>query len=136
MIALLLVVLAAPPSSVPTGSTPSTQPAENARSAVAPAYLQFVAELERGINAREASALDAHLDLEKLLERTTRGISAPAGFAEGFKNGVRSAKNGSLGQRVVAGLGEDGSFQLLRLRMEEGAPRALFRLLPPGGGVN
>ncbi|MCY1080506.1 hypothetical protein [Archangium lansingense] len=126
MLSLLLLVLAAQPTAAPaTAKAPTMDPA----------YVAYSSELEQGINAGDASILDARVDVEKLLERATRDTSAPQVFKDGFATGVRRSGM-QLGKQLVASREDESSFRLLRLRMDGGAPHALYRVVSSQGGVN
>ncbi|HYO74434.1 MAG TPA: hypothetical protein VEU33_51000 [Archangium sp.] len=124
MLTLLLVVLAAQPTAAPTKAP-----------AMDPAYVAYTTELEQGIHAGDGSLLDTRVDMERLLERATRGTSAPKAFHEGFSSGVRRSSM-QLGKQLVVTREDESSFRLLRLRMEGGAPHALYRVMTSEGGVN
>lgn len=126
MLSLLLLVLAAQPTAAPA---PVKAPA------MEPAYVAYTTELEQGINAGDASILDARIDLDRLLERATRGTSVPKTFHDGFASGMRRSGM-QLGKQLVATREDESSFRMLRLRMEGGAPHALFRVITSQGGVN
>ncbi len=123
MISLFLLVLAA--------QTPAA-PASAKGPAMDPAYVAYTAELERGINAGDPSVLDSHFDLERIIERSTRDTSTPKGFAEGFGKGVRRSGI-KLGKQLVDAQDEESDFHLLRLRMDGGAPHALYRVISKAG---
>ncbi len=124
MLTLLLVALAAQPTAAPTKAP-----------AMDPAYVAYTTDLEQGIHAGDSSLLDARVDVERLLERATRGTSAPKTFHDGFATGVRRSGM-QLGKQLVASREDDSSFRLLRLRMEGGAPHALYRIMTTQSGVN
>ncbi|AKJ01822.1 hypothetical protein ATI61_103537 [Archangium gephyra] len=124
MLTLLLVVLAAQPTAAPIKAP-----------AMDPAYVAYTTELEQGIHAGDASLMDTRVDMDRLLERATRGTSAPKAFHDGFASGVRRSGM-QLGKQLVATREDDSSFRLLRLRMEGGAPHALYRVMTSQGGVN
>ncbi|HEY0095274.1 MAG TPA: hypothetical protein VGB96_13160, partial [Archangium sp.] len=126
MLSLLLLVLAAQPTAAPA---PAKAPAMD------PAYVAYTTELEQGINSGDASILDTRVDLERLIERATRDTSVSKTFHDGFTTGMRRSGM-KLGQQLVASRDEDSSFHLLRLRMDGGAPHALFRVVSTQGGVN
>jgi tetratricopeptide (TPR) repeat protein len=92
----------------------------------------FTEELEQGITAGDASVLDTRIDLERLIERSTRDTSTPKTFAEGFAKGMRRSGM-NLGKQLVDARDEESDFHLLRLRMERGAPRALYRVISKAG---
>jgi tetratricopeptide (TPR) repeat protein len=124
MLTLLLLVLAAQPTAAPTKAP-----------AMDPAYVAYTTELEQGIHAGDATLLDTRVDMDRLLERAMRGTSAPKAFHDGFASGVRRSGM-QLGKQLVATREDDSSFRLLRLRMEGGAPHALYRVMTSQGGVN
>jgi predicted negative regulator of RcsB-dependent stress response len=126
MLSLLLLVLAAQPTAA---AAPAKAPAMD------PAYVAYTTELVQGINAGDASILDARIDVEQLLERATRNTSAPKAFKDGFATGVRRSGM-QLGKQLIASREDDSSFHLLRLRMEGGTPHALYRVVSSQGGVN
>ncbi len=124
MLSLLLLVLAAPPTATPTKAP-----------AMDPAYVAYTTELEQGIDAGDASILDARIDVDQLLERATRGTSVPKQFHDGFVSGVRRSGM-QLGKQLVASREDESTFRMLRLRMDGGAPHALFRVITSQGGMN
>jgi tetratricopeptide (TPR) repeat protein len=125
MLPLLLVLLSAQPATVAPAPT-APAPAMDA------AYVAFTEELEDGINSGDGSALDAHVDLERLIERCTRNTSAPSNFAEGFAKGMRRS-GVNMGKQLVEARDEESDFHLLRLRMDGGTPHALYRVLSKAG---
>jgi tetratricopeptide (TPR) repeat protein len=124
MLSLVLLVLAAQPTAAPapTAKAPTMDAA----------YVAFTDELEDGINSGDPSVLDTRIDLERLIERATRDTSAPKVFAEGFAKGMRRSGM-NLGKQLVDARDEDSDFHLLRLRMERGAPHALYRVISKTG---
>jgi tetratricopeptide (TPR) repeat protein len=129
MLPLLLLLLAAKPAAAPAPAAPAPVTQAPAMDA---AYVAFTQALEDGINAGEASALDAHVDLERLIERSTRDTSAPSQFAEGFAKGMRRS-GVDMGKQLVNARDEESNFHLLRLRMDGGAPHALYRVISKAG---
>ena len=97
-----------------------------------PAYVAYTTELENGINAGDPSMLDSRVDLERLIERSTRDTSTPKGFADGFAKGVRRSGI-NLGKQLVEAQDDESDFHLLRLRMDGGAPHALYRVISQAG---
>jgi tetratricopeptide (TPR) repeat protein len=121
MLSLLLLVLAAQtPAATATGP------------AVDPVFVAYTAELERGISSGDAAVLDSRIDVEQLIARSTRGISAPKGFADGFGQGVRRS-GVPLGKQLVAAWDDESDFHLLRMRMDGTTPHALFRVISKAG---
>jgi tetratricopeptide (TPR) repeat protein len=119
LLPLLLVLATTPP---PPTAAPEAEPV----------YRAFAEELERGITAREASALDNHIDLDRLFERTTQGITAPKKFADGFRRGLHE-KGLQFGKQIVGAMDDSSSFRLLKVRTVKGTPRALFRYASDAG---
>ncbi|MFL5345647.1 MAG: tetratricopeptide repeat protein [Hyalangium sp.] len=120
MLLPLILVLAAAPATPPPASE------------VEPDYLAFLQQAERGINAGQGEALDAHIDIDRLFERISRGVSAPKEFADSFKSGLRS-QGMPFGKQLVTARGANASFHLLNVRREAGLTRALFRASSDAG---
>jgi tetratricopeptide (TPR) repeat protein len=124
MLSLLLLVLAAQPPAAPATAVKAP--------AMDPAYVAYTTELENGINAGDPSMMDSRIDLERLIERSTRDTSTPKGFADGFAKGVRRS-GVNLGKQLVDAQDDESDFHLLRLRMDGGAPHALYRVISKAG---
>lgn len=124
MLPLLLLVLAA--------QTPAAPAATAAAPAIDPVYVAYTTELERGISSGDASVLDSRIDIDQLVARSTRGVSAPKGFADGFGQGVRRS-GVPLGKQIVAAWDDESDFHLLRMRLDGTVPHALFRVISKAG---
>ncbi|MFP2927738.1 tetratricopeptide repeat protein [Pyxidicoccus sp. 3LG] len=126
LLTLLAITSAAP-------AAPSSPPAEEARTApLEPAYLEFAQAVEKGINARNAAALDAHIDIDAIARRSTQGVQVPAEFAKAFTQGLKQSGLG-FGKQLVSTFDDESTFTLLRARSTKGIPRALFRSVTPQG---
>lgn len=121
MLPLLLLVLAAQ-----TPAAPAAAPA------IDPVYVAYTTELERGIGSGDASVLDSRIDIDQLVARSTRGVAAPKGFADGFGQGVRRS-GVPLGKQIVAAWDDESDFHLLRMRLDGTVPHALFRVISKAG---
>lgn len=133
MILPLLTLLALTAAAPAAPAAPPAPPAEEARKApVEPAYLEFAQAVEKGINARDGAALDAHIDIDAIGIRSTQGLKTQPGYAEAFQKGLRQSGLG-LGKQLVSTFNDESSFTLLRVRHLKGAPRALFRTISPQG---
>ncbi|MBZ4416472.1 lipopolysaccharide assembly protein LapB [Myxococcus sp. RHSTA-1-4] len=129
LIALLAVTPAAPPAAA--AQAPAGE--ESRASQLDPAYLAFAQAVEKGINAREADALDAHIDKDAIFKKSTEGVQVPADFAAGFKKGLQQGAALGFGKQLISTFNEESTFTLLRARAVKGVPRALFRSLSTRG---
>lgn len=99
------------------------------------ACLEFAGKIEATINAGDPSLMDGAMDKEELLTRTIRGMDLSDQAKAGIRTGWAGLNMGSavVGQNIKNG----GSYKFLRLRLVDGEPRALFRLINSSeGGVN
>ncbi len=94
------------------------------------------------LQAGEAASAAALVDWDGVVGRATGGfgkspevVAAREAFAARFLESIRSS--GGLTSQVAEAVEQGGSYRLLRMREEDRAPRAVFRLvIPDGGGVN
>jgi tetratricopeptide (TPR) repeat protein len=132
MLLPLLALLAATPATPPAAAqAPAGEESREAR--IDPAYLAFAQALEKGINARDGDALDAHIDRDAIYKKCTDGVKVDPDFAAGFKSGFQKGSALDLGKQLIESFDEESSFTLLRARTVKGVPRALFRSLSARG---
>lgn len=131
MLLPLLALLAATPAA-PTAAAQAPAGEESRDARIEPAYLAFAQAVEKGINARDGSALDAHIDKDAIFKKSTDGVQVPADFAAGFKKGLQQGALG-FGKQLIETFNEESSFTLLRARVIKGVPRALFRAISTRG---
>lgn len=98
----------------------------------------FAEKFTDGIVRGDFAAVSSVFDWSILIDRTLEGVElSPKAQAE-VKSGMNISlrgKNALLGQ-IHQQIASGGSYRLLRIHEVEGRRRALFRLLPAGGGVN
>ena len=97
---------------------------------------------EEALQSGEAASAAVLMDWDGIVARATGGFgrnaeleAAREEFAVKFLESIRSS--GGLTSQLTEAVQQGGSYRLLRMREENGQPRALFRLvIPDGGGVN
>lgn len=97
---------------------------------------------EEGLQAGDAAAAAVLVDWDGIVGRATGGfgkspelVAAREEFAARFLESIRNS--GGLTSQVAEAVEQGGSYRLLRMRDENGQPRAVFRMvIPGGGGVN
>lgn len=97
---------------------------------------------EEALRSGEAASAAVLMDWDGIVARATGGFgrnaeleAAREEFAAKFLESIRSS--GGLTSQLTEAVQQGGSYRLLRMREENGQPRALFRLvIPDGGGVN
>jgi tetratricopeptide (TPR) repeat protein len=95
----------------------------------------FADAVNKAVADRDARAFDDLFDWDAVLDRATDGIDVPAKIRASFLTTLRAGNRG-LGKTVTALCSQGASYTLLRTRTEGDQGRALFRVLPPAGGVN
>ncbi len=95
----------------------------------------FAAALQSALESGKLGALQACVDEVALLEKCTAGIDCDPEYRKGFISGLRKTLLTTFLASIHDGLEQQGTLQLLRIRLHEGQPRPLFRFLQPGGGV-
>ncbi|NMO14282.1 hypothetical protein HPC49_16995 [Pyxidicoccus fallax] len=133
MLLPLIALLATAPAAPAPAADPAPQGEEARGARLEPAYLDFAQAVEKGINARNGEALDAHIDREAIFKRSTAGVQVPPDFAAGFKKGLQQGATLGFGKQLVAAFDEESTFTLLRTRSVKGVPRALFRSVSTRG---
>ncbi|WP_163997141.1 hypothetical protein [Pyxidicoccus caerfyrddinensis] len=133
MLLPLIAILATSPATPPAAAAQAPIGEEARAAQLEPAYLDFARAVEKGINAHDGDALDAHLDKDALFKKTTEGVQVPANFAAGFRKGLNQGSALGFGKQLVSAFDEESTFTLLRARAVKGVPRALFRLVSTRG---
>lgn len=114
------------PTAQKTGAAPAASPAADQK------LVAFAREIEKGLAAGKAEALDSRVDAAAIAEAATARVAAPPQAIAGFKAGV--TEQFSIGTQLVRELKAPGSsYKFLRLKRADDETRALFRLLTPGG---
>ncbi|QSQ24435.1 tetratricopeptide repeat protein [Pyxidicoccus parkwayensis] len=135
MLLPLIALLAIAPTESPAAAAQPPTGEEAPAAQLEPAFLDFARAVEKGMNARDGDALDAHLDTEALFKKTIEGVKVRPDFAAGFKQGLQKGTVLGLGKKLVERFDDQSSFTLLRARTLKGVPRALFRTIS-GAGLN
>ncbi len=107
----LLLLLAAAPAVVPAND----------------AFLEAAHQIEQGLQAGNADALNSRLDMRALVERSIKDLDAPAEFKKGFLQG---ANKKPLGANLAAAISEGARIKFLRLVGDPQGPRAVYRFIP------
>jgi hypothetical protein len=89
--------------------------------------------LETAFNTHDIAAGDSTFDLDAFLDRVTKDVTAPKGFAETFRTRV---KNKSLVGSIMSATSNEASFKFLRVHKVNGESWAICRLYQKGRGVN
>lgn len=88
---------------------------------------------ERALQEADEETCDRIFDMESFLEAVTAGTKASEEYRKIFRS--TWAKN-SFPKQVMAMIAQGARYKFLRLQKDGGKVRALFRFLPPSGGVN
>lgn len=97
-------------------------------------YEELGQSLEESLSECDPALLEASLDVDLLVHRAAQGLELSSTEREDFLKGFKSSFG--FGAAVCQGIGDAGSYKLLRVREVDGKPRALFRMLSDGGGMN
>jgi hypothetical protein len=98
----------------------------------------FAEKYADGIARGDFGVVSSVFDWNVLIDRTLEGVELSPKAQADVRSGMISTlqgKNALMGQ-IHQQVANGGSYRLLRIHEVEGRRRALFRLLPPGGGVN
>ncbi|MGD9720930.1 MAG: hypothetical protein AB7O59_23555 [Pirellulales bacterium] len=97
---------------------------------------QLARRIEEGVQSGSPTTMRDAMDWDALMDRIAAGLDPPAEYRRDFLTGMRG--NGAkFDEQILRSISDGGSFRLLRLRLKDGQPRALYRmLLANGGGVN
>jgi tetratricopeptide (TPR) repeat protein len=99
---------------------------------------RFASALSEVIYIADLKLWEGIIDWDAFMELSFAGIEiadrSRAAFAEGFVGQMKS-RGGILGQ-VHQALGENGSYELVRVHEVDGRQRALFRMLTSEGALN
>jgi len=96
--------------------------------------VQVAGDFETAVMNRDAASARAMIDAEAIGRRAIAGISQGPEFEQGFLEGFVS--NFTLVDDLLTGLGDAGTYKLLRVRQKNGEWRALYRFLAQDGGLN
>ncbi len=100
---------------------------------------QFAERMIDVLKRGDSEGMNALIDWDALLERTTAGIDVAPEVRDGFIKGVKEARNapGSLVTELIGAVRRGGEISLLRVHLVDKSPRALLRMaFPENGGVN
>lgn len=90
--------------------------------------------IEKGINAGNAAALDAKINVDAMLDEAFKKDKFSPQNVASFKVGVKNSLK--LGGQIASQTMMGGSYKLLRITPDAQHPKLLFRLLTPQGGLN
>ena len=91
------------------------------------ACVEFGRKIEQTMNAGDSSFFNQSLDVDALLEETTKGVAAPPAVKQGFSKGVKETFD--LGTIIGKSISPKGGYKFLRYHQVDKRPRLLFRLL-------
>jgi len=132
ILAALLIVPVALAQATQAPAAPKTAAAPGASPAADQKLVAFAREIEKGLAAGKAEALDSRVDAAAIADAATARVSAPPQAIAGFKAGV--TEQFSIGTQLVRELKAPGaSYKFLRLKRADDETRALFRLLTASG---
>jgi hypothetical protein len=94
----------------------------------------FSAALQSALENNNLDELQACIDDEALLEKSTAGIECEPDFRKGFIQGSRETLLPAFLRSIHEGLEKQATLRLLRIRVLEGRPRPLLRFLHSDGG--
>jgi tetratricopeptide (TPR) repeat protein len=97
--------------------------------------LALAREVEEGLRAGEPAIVDERMDVDRLLQRATRGLPVSKTFIDKLTASARQSGLG-LGGVLLGAKEESRQVRLLRVQEREGAPRALFRVLSASADLN
>lgn len=124
-------------STVPPGTEPAPSRSADLPSLVSVGEADAEAvcrQIEAAVRARIITDFDSHFDWDALLDRIAQGVEFPevekATFRSDYVHSRRYCSD------ILASVGPDGSFRLVRVHQKDGATRGLFRLLGNRGVVN
>ena len=102
-----------------------------------------LARLEQSIKKHDPTFFNNTLHSGLMIQRAAAGVKAPTSFRRDFITGALRARDKAVmagtswGHTYVDKVKKGGSFKLLRrVKRGEGEPRALFRVIDEGGGIN
>lgn len=121
-----------------SASTPRSAEARQPPPAAAPseeAQKRFAERMERAVHDRDQRAFNRCIDWGLLFGRVLESLSLEKKHHKSWKSGLMSSLSNPAGfsGQVVNGMGEDGTYELLRLHLRDGVPYALFRLSTDDG---
>ena len=87
--------------------------------------------MEAAINKGEGATFDTKFNVDLLLDRALGVLKADDALQRGFRTGVK--RKFVLGQRIVEGMGKDGTYTLRRVYQKEGKAHLLFRMNSEAG---
>jgi hypothetical protein len=98
---------------------------------------QFALDLEKAVRNNQAAKTESLLRTRDLFQRCVSDFGLTEKQMQDFMRGAeRALQQTSLSAQIGAEVARGGSFKLLRVHTVDGRTRALFRILPNGGGVN
>ena len=94
----------------------------------------FALRVQKLVRDNDAKQLQRCFDWDALLERATKDVRVPEKVRQSFYEGFKGkAGDTHFAQQLCEAVRKDGSYTLLRVRVIDGKPRPLFRLLTDGG---
>ncbi|MBX9792537.1 MAG: hypothetical protein K2Y37_26850 [Pirellulales bacterium] len=129
LLALLLLASIGPASLglEPVKPAPPGEPA-------AAEFVEFVDELAKTMNARDAAFYQEHLNLKQMVSRAIRDLSADQELADGLLQGIN--QGGGLPIAIARAMGDKGTYLPLWVRTAKGRTRAMMRMLTSEGALN
>ena len=126
--AILCAVLAVP--SVASGPPAFTPTPDDSPSLAGARLFAFVKHFERAVNRRDSRAINDALEMDAMMDLVCEGLDVSPAQRQAFADGIgRSRWSAAYLDR----LGETGHIKLLKVRDENGRPRALYRLVGDDG---
>lgn len=102
----------------------------------------FSQKIEKAARDGDAAAVNALIDLEGILDRTTKGLDIPESQRLSFIYGLRSNSQtisggpASMGAKIAQTIRDGGIYRTLRIISDASGWRVLCRLVPAPGGLN
>ncbi len=98
---------------------------------------EFAAGLETAVLEDDLDKLREHIDWLAIIKKASVGLPLEPAVIDSFADQLMSGLKGQgLDERILDLVSQGGSYRFLRARLDEDAPRVMFRLLTPEGGFN
>ena len=99
--------------------------------------IKFAEKLAKAVQAEDNGAVTRVIRLDSLAARLVSDMKLSKEERDGFMDGANQAlEKGVFTKQIVGIIEAGGSYDFLHLRMVDGQPRPLFRLISPEGALN
>lgn len=95
---------------------------------------KFLYSIQYGLAAGDAEALNQHIKMDKLLDKSLHGLAVTKKMEQELKSEFNKQFN--FGAEIIQGMGEDGHYMAMNYDTSSDTIRALFRLAGMNIGVN